>query len=532
MSDRLIEIAEDSARGGFFLFTGNVLSTSILAIGSIIIARLLGPENYGLLALSLVVPSILTGLIDFGVGSALTRFSVKLRAEGKTQLAAGILKSGLLFRLVLGLAMFALCFTLSDVFAIYILNRPGMGFLVKVASSLILLQTIYSTLSSGFMGLDKMEGNALIMNAQSFAKTVLSPLLVVLGFGVFGALVGHVASYMTAVLVGGLLFSKCYKGLGKPMNNSLRSSLRPMLRYGFPLYFSSLLALVLGQYQSIILAFFTSNVEIGNFSIATNLSSLVNLLIFPLGVLFPAFSRANPNGNELKRAFRLSVKYAALLSVPATLVVAILSRDLVYTLYGHSYDLAPFFLSLYILVFFFTGLGYIVLGHLFNGIGETRVVLNWNLVNLLVFVPLAPVLIMLFRVPGLIIAFLASTLLSLVYGLYVATRRLGVTLDVNASLRIYLASLLSSIPTLAFLYVSFFGSLVNVVVGGSIFLLTYLTLLPFVGAIHERDLENFKDIFGRLRVVWPLIRLGLVYEGKILHLRSLLLSFPVGASRS
>jgi len=56
LSNKLADIAEDSARGGFFLFTGNALSLLTLALVSIITARFLGPENYGLLALSLVVP--------------------------------------------------------------------------------------------------------------------------------------------------------------------------------------------------------------------------------------------------------------------------------------------------------------------------------------------------------------------------------------------------------------------------------------------------------------------------------------------
>ena len=48
MSEKLTDIAENSVRGGFFLFAGNALSTIILAVGSILIARLLGPEDYGL----------------------------------------------------------------------------------------------------------------------------------------------------------------------------------------------------------------------------------------------------------------------------------------------------------------------------------------------------------------------------------------------------------------------------------------------------------------------------------------------------
>lgn len=157
MSNKLTEIAEDSARGGFFLFTGNALSLMILAVGSIIIARLLGPDNYGLYSLSLVVPSILAGFIDFGISSSLTMFSAKLRAEGKSNLAASVLKSGFLFKLIIGIIMSIICFTFSDTFAAYVLNRPGMGFLVKIASFLILFQTVFTSLNSSFVGLDKME---------------------------------------------------------------------------------------------------------------------------------------------------------------------------------------------------------------------------------------------------------------------------------------------------------------------------------------------------------------------------------------
>ncbi|MFQ6081226.1 MAG: flippase [Candidatus Bathyarchaeia archaeon] len=516
MSDKLVEIAEDSARGGFFLFTGNASQLIVLAIGSIIVARLLGPENYGLLSLSLVIPSILAGLIDLGVNSSLTRFSARLRAEGKAQLAAGMLRSGFLFKLLIGVAMSATCFIFSDALATHVLNRPGMGFLVRIASSLILFQTIFTTLNSAFIGLDRMDGSALIMNAQSVAKTTLSSLLVVLGFSVVGALAGHIAGYMIAGLAGGLIFSRYYKGLGKPSNNSFSSNLRVMLHYGFPLYLSALILLIRGQYQTVILAFFTSNVEIGNLGIATNLSSMMNVLIFPLAVLFPAFSKVSPNSNELKKTFKLAVKYTALFTVPAAVLVATLSKDLVYTLYGHSYSSAPTFLSLYILTFLYTGAGSIVITYLFSGIGETSTVFKCNLINLLVFLPLAPTLTMLYGVPGLIVAFLISGLTSLAYGLFIATKKIQVNLDLKASSRIYLSSFLSAIPLLAFLHISPLHGLPNVLTSGSLFLLTYLTLIPLTGAITHTDLESLKLILSRIKTLWPLIRPVLTYEAKLL----------------
>ncbi|MCJ7636472.1 MAG: oligosaccharide flippase family protein, partial [Nitrososphaeraceae archaeon] len=349
MSNKLVDIVEDSARGGFFLFTGNIISFIILSIGSIVVARLLGPDNYGIFSLCLVVPTILVGLIDLGISSALTRFSAKFRIEGRPDLALGLLKTGYLFRAMLGIIMSVICYIMSDFFAIFLLNRPEMGFLVKLSSFIILFQTIITTSNSSYIGLDKMQGNAIVMNIHSIVKTLLSPLLIVVGLGVMGALVGHILGTFLAAFIGSIILLKYYRTLGISKNIHYLENLGIMLKYGIPLYLSSLLALLFSQYQTIILALFASNFEVGNFSIAVQLSSLVNILIFPIGVLFPTFSKVDRNGPELKTVFRISVKYSTLLIVPTTTILAVLSKDLVYTLYGQDFQLAPFLLSIYVI---------------------------------------------------------------------------------------------------------------------------------------------------------------------------------------
>jgi len=454
------------------------------------------------------------------VNSALTRFSAKLRAEDKTQLAAGLLRSGLLFKLILSMAMSAFCFIFSDFLATYILNRPEMGFLVKLASSLVLFQAIFTTLNSAFIGLDKTEGSALLMSAQSVAKTTISPILVVFGFSIVGALTGQIASYMIACITGGLVFSKYYKELGKPSKSGFSGNLKAMLDYGFPLYLSALLTLVLSNYQTIILAFFASNAEIGNFNIARSLSSLITVIIFPLAILFPAFSKINPNSHDLKKIFQLAVKYTALLVVPAAVIIATLSKEIVQTLYGYDYNLAPSFLSLYILTFLYTGAGSIVLIHLFNGIGQTKVVFKYNLINLLIFLPLAPMLTMFYGVPGLIIAFLVANLLSLAYGLAVANRNIDVNPDLKTSLRIYSASFLSAIPVLVFLHVLPLNNAWMLIIGGSIFLLAYLTFTPITGAISHDDIQNLNSIITKIRILRAFLKPLLAYEAKLLSIRS------------
>lgn len=68
-------IAKASARGSFFLFVGKTSSTVIMAIASILVARLLGPENYGLYVIAMIPSSFLIAFSDFGISSALTSFA-------------------------------------------------------------------------------------------------------------------------------------------------------------------------------------------------------------------------------------------------------------------------------------------------------------------------------------------------------------------------------------------------------------------------------------------------------------------------
>jgi len=349
-----------------------------------------------------------------------------------------------------------------------------------------------------------MKDNAVVMNIQAVVKTVLCPLFIVF-FGV----AGHVSSYALAGLLGFLSLFKIYRN-GQSCSGF--SSLKTMLEYGFPLYLSAVLSYIISQYQTLVLAFFASNSEIGNFTAAMTLSTAISALTFPLVVLFPAFSKLE--SSDLRMFFRLSVKYTALLIVPASTALAVLSKDIIYLIYGRSYSLAPSFLSLYALTFLYAGIGSAVLSYFFNGTGETGVVFKSNLINLIVFLPLASALTMLYRVPGLIIALLVSGIFPLFYGLFVAKKKFQAGIDALASIKIYAASFISAIVALAFT-IFLRNRLINVVFGGLIFVLAYLTLLPLIGGISAYDLENFELMF-RNKSLWFIIKPIIKYEKKLL----------------
>jgi hypothetical protein len=108
----------------------------------------------------------------------------------------------------------------------------------------------------------------------------------------------------------------------------------------------------------------------------------------------------------------------------------------------------------------------------------------------------------------------------LTYAIFIAIKRTHLHIDYKSSILIYSASFLSAVPILALLNFSSLNSIFNIIVSGLVFIITYLTLLPLIGAIREQDIENLTQIFRKLKIIWPLINLILTYEAKIINLKS------------
>jgi O-antigen/teichoic acid export membrane protein len=499
MSDNLKTIAQDGFVGGFYLFVGNILSTLIWGVGTIIIARVLGPEEYGLYSLALVVPSILAHLVDLGINRTLTRFSAKFRVEGKEEAVPSIIRSGIVFKSIISILVFILCFNLADVFAVHLLQRPELTAAIRIALLLVPARALLTATDSAFIGLDKTHYYTLTTNVRAILDTVLTSFLVVLGIGLIGGLIGRVASVAVASLLGSLLLIKYIRSLKESSSHNFADNLQLILRYGFPLYLTILLNFFIGQYRTVVLAFFASDFEIGNFQVTTNFSRILTIMSFPLGILLPAFSKLSTKSTDRKKLFDHSVKYTTLLLVPVTVFITCASEEIVHTLYGPSYALAPVYLSLHILTVLFRDLGTNVFAQILNGLGATKNIFIANLIALGALIPLAPTLIMFIGVPGLIIANIISRFSSIVYMFYTLHTKFDLRVKSQSILKICAVSFFSVIPPLIFFRFSFFPDLINLLLGGVLYLFTLLTLIPLTKTLSTEDIQNLRGMLKNLR---------------------------------
>lgn len=521
MTDKLEKVAEDSTRGGFFLATGTAAATVIMAIASILIARFLEPELYGQYTLALVVPSLLFLFTDLGLNQGIVRFTASLSAKGETNRIIKIIKYGILLRTIAGIIIFAINYFLSYELASLLLQRPDLGYYVQIASISILFQVIYTVATSAFVGLDKTEFNAIATNVNAIAKSIISITLVLLGFGVTGAIIGFVGGHIIATLACCLLLFiilNSFRHNNIQTQQSDTKDLKNLMVYSAPLYLSVLLMGIIPIYQNVILAFFTTNSEIGNYKAATNFIALMGVLTAPITTaLLLAFSKLELKDKyRVNRFFKLANKYVTLLIIPIAILTICFSNEIVQIIYGLTYESAPIFLATYSLSYLLVGFGALVLGSLFNGLGETKITMKMNIITFTILLVLSPILTQIYKVQGTIITFLIASITSAMYALYIAKKKFQIELEIPSILRTYLVASISGILPLVIFTFLRAPSIVRFVIGSITYIITYLTLIPLTKTITTSDLKTIRKTTEKIKPLALLTKPLIKYEEVIL----------------
>jgi O-antigen/teichoic acid export membrane protein len=512
--DKASGMARTSAAGSFKLFIGIAISSILTAVSVIIVTNLLGPDNWGIVAASLIYPSLLTLFKDWGIHSAMVKYLAQYKSEDRPQNVKNVMVAGLLFQLITGVVLTLITFLLADVMAARLetanYSQAAIKPLIEVASFTILADSFLKISQSTFVGLERMEFHSLTTILNSGIRCFLAPLLVILGYNLLGALQGQVVAQLSAGIIGLVIFLVFFlrKQLKAELGElHLKTTLKTMLRYGLPLSVSAIAAGFLPQFYRDLLtqSLVDYSGPLGNFDAAFNFTVVITFFTFPIGtVLLPAFSKLKSKGEEniLRVVFRSSVKYAALLTIPVTLMVMVLSEPLVLAVYGTKYSQAPFFLALYCSIFLYSGIGNLSLGGFLNGQGKTYVTMRLAFLSLGLGLFFGWILIPLFGVVGLIVATTTTSFPSIVTGLWWIKKNYGATIDWKASAKIFLASLIAAAVTYLLL-LQFNAStrvqwLTEAVVGGGVFLIVYLVAAPLIRAVDKNDVNRLRGMLSGL----------------------------------
>jgi len=518
---KAIEIGKTSVTGSFQLFVGMAASTIITALGIIILARLMTPEEYGLYSVALIPSSMTILFRDWGINSAIIKYAASLRAQKSEEKIYEIIVAGLIFEIATGFVLSVILVFLSGFIASTVLHRPESAPLIAIASAAVFAGAPLTAAQSAFIGFNRMELNSLTNVCQATVKSAVALILVFIGYGATGATLGYTISFIASATIGlATLYLTIIRRIRRknPGKSSIAETIKKMLHYGVPLSISSIIGGFLIQFYAFLMAIYCTNTIIGNYQVAIQFSTILTFFTIPIStVLLPAFSKIAPqNEHELiQTVFTSSIKYTAVLLVPTTMAVMVLSKPIVSTLFGEKWVYAPFFLTLYVINNLFAVFGSLSLSSFLASVGETKTLMKLSLITMAFGISLALILIPAMGILGLILTTIVASRPSMIIGLYLLWKRYQVKADLNSSARILVSSTISATTTYMLISVIGTPDWVKLLIGVTTFLILYLTITPLIKAVNKTDVRNLKIMFSDLGIISKLINIPLNIAEKI-----------------
>lgn len=332
------ELARTGVRGAMWQGLAFASGRIIVLITTIVLARLLSPHDYGLVALALVLMGYAETIADAGVAQAL----VYLPRSGV------IARSALLISVVLG-SLLGLTAFLSAPLVAALFQLPEVTPLVQVLGVSVLatsLGAVPEALLRRDLHFKKLTA-APVLRAATMGTVTLS--LAFTGHGAWSLAVGTAAgSVAYAATCWFLVRGNAPWQIWRVRRDALLAN----VRYGAPVAGSSLLARLIFDIDYLIIGVVLGAQALGFYTLAFRLPEVVILNVFFVlsTVLFPLYAKVRGEPDRLRAGYLTSVRIQSLYGVTAGVGLAVVAPVLVPLVFGEKWNdavLPLIFLALY-----------------------------------------------------------------------------------------------------------------------------------------------------------------------------------------
>ena len=325
-------LKDKTIKGTFWSATDAFLGQGVLFLVGIVLARLLSPEEYGLIGIVIIFTTVMMGIMDSGFSSALIRKKSVTDADYNTLF---------IFNISVSIILFLLLFAGSPLIARFF-ERPQLLSLVRVMGFLLILQSlciVHETIL-------KIKIDFKTRTKASFISAVSSGIIGIgmafAGFGVW-SLVGQQLSRQFVYTCCLWIFNRWY-----PTLNFSGESLRYMWGFGWKLLLSGLLNNLWAELKKVVVSKFYSPAMLGQYSKAGEFAKIfsANFTAIIQRVTYPALSQVQNDKTRLVAAYRRVIKMTMFVTVICMFMLAAVAEPLFYCLIGPKWYVAATFLSL------------------------------------------------------------------------------------------------------------------------------------------------------------------------------------------
>jgi O-antigen/teichoic acid export membrane protein len=347
MKNKSTNLKKRFVRNAFWSFLSAGINRLGLLVFSVIIARLLMPEGYGLYSIVLSVAMIFFIFADLGINNTLTRYVSSALATDKRKIPGYyryLLKIKFFITLFVSIALLLIAYPL----AFFVYNNSSLFLPFLIASLYIFVLAFEGFYMQLFYAAEKVQ----YLTLREILNQILRISLVII---VFYALSSdyHVSGIYLSLILNFLilvLFNIFY--LRKIIPNIFHKSginidKKRVKRFVGFITLASISSVFFSHIDSLMLGFFLKPEFVGYYRAGFSIIlSVIGLILFPNAVLLPILTKINEK--TISSVFNQIFRYFSIIIIPSIFGLFILGKYFIRFFYGYSY--LPAVLPFYFLV--------------------------------------------------------------------------------------------------------------------------------------------------------------------------------------
>lgn len=322
--------------GGSVVLLGLVIELGVSFLAKLLIARVLGPVNYGVVSLGVTTMVIVSTVVLLGLNTGIGRY---LPRYEDPEYRRGVLVSA--FQIAVPLAILAGfgVYVFAPTIATEGFSDPSVTPVLRVFGLVVPLAAVMKLAIGGAQGLQQALPKVYVRNLV-LPLTRFAVVLVVLslGFGALGIAWAYAAAYAGAAAVGLYvllrqtpLFSRDIDAV--PMR-------RELLAFSVPLVISTTMTFVFSDIDTFMLGYFASTGDVGVYNTVYPLAQLLVVAMSSFGFIFmPVVSELHESGDSetVRQLYQIATKWIFLVTFPVFAIVVLFPSQTIRLTFGSAY---------------------------------------------------------------------------------------------------------------------------------------------------------------------------------------------------
>jgi len=495
-----------------------MVNAASLFIVSVTLARYLGPDEYGLIAVALGLAGILEVLGSFGLNEGATRFIPYFQAKDRQDDIRRVVSINITTKIGMAIMLGALFYISAGLWADFF--NKEVETLMQIAAIVLAFNILGGAFQGILRGFERLLLMAVANVVRDITWTVAAIGLVVFaGWGVEGALWGTVAGAVMFLLIAGVGMAIAIRTeipSGAPLERRYDGKVvAELMTFGLPVLLSKLMFKLFDWIGTYVVAFFGTVSDVSIYSIAYGIVSIPLVLIKAIGIaMLPAMSRAFGEGRQglMQTLWVGSVKLIDSLFMPLAAMLMVLAAPAILLVYGDGY--VPGAMSVVILApYLFVRPTGVMSNHILAAMAHTDLILRVNLVSMAINVVLSILLMPTVGIEGVALAATVAFYVNSLLMYHYARVKAGVRVDHTAITKILAGSAMAMAVAGGVFWAtdmlgqSFLFLLLRLAAATMLGLGVYMLFIRRAGLFTEDEMENVRSVAEHNRLAGLILRL-------------------------